>query len=518
KGTTTGTVTDQDGNFSLTNISTGATLVFSFVGMKTQELEVAEQSTFNIILEEDAIGIEEVVAIGYGTKKKSHLTGSVESVNTGVLENRPVKSVTEALQGVVPGLNVDLTDGAPESDPNLNIRGFTGFDKDNKPEQKGPLVLVDGIELTLSDINPNDVESISVLKDAAASAIYGSRAPYGVILIKTKSGKRNEKIKVNYNGNLRFGSPINLPSWVDSWVAAEKFNEGRRNMLQGPVYGDEVIQRMKDYGAGLIEDNNISRPDGSWGAHFDAHANTDWFAKTMRSTVPSQQHNFSFSGGSNNTSYYMGLGYNESVGIFKGIGDYKDRYNALLKVNTDATEWLNLSLGMNYIKTDEQGPNGGTGRDYNTFFNGMSRSWPNWPDINPNGSPHWLSSVPLLQGKLGSEGKIRNISTVTGGLLITPIKNWEINGQYTWKHADENYERITLPLTVIRANGTTRPSGRAPNYSEVRREFFASNYHTLDINTSYTKSINNHNFLVMAGYQEEYFRSEKVIASNRDLY
>jgi TonB-dependent SusC/RagA subfamily outer membrane receptor len=219
KGTTQGTVTNAEGNYSLSNIPEEATLVFSFVGMRTQEIPISGKSSIDMVLVEEAIGIEEVVAVAYGVQKKGHLTAAIDQVSKETLENRPVKSVTEALQGTVPGLNVNLVSGAPQQDFKINIRGFTGFGAEGSP-----LILVDGVERTLSDINPNDVESISVLKDAAASAIYGSRAPFGVILVTTKSGDKNQPIRINYDGNLAFGTPVGMPSMVDSWIFAERFN------------------------------------------------------------------------------------------------------------------------------------------------------------------------------------------------------------------------------------------------------------------------------------------------------
>ncbi len=348
KGTTQGTVTNTDGEYTLTNVASDATLVFSFVGMRSQEITVGSQSMVNVTLAEETVGIEEVVAVGYGTQKKSHLTAAVEQVSGELLVNRPVSNISDAIQSTVAGLYIEPTNGGPASAPNINIRGFTGFN-----QKGGPLVLVDGVERRIIDVNPNDVESISVLKDAAASAIYGSRAPSGVILIITKSGQKDDQIRVNYSGNYNIGEPIGMPHWANSYEYAEKINEQYRNSLQSPIYKEETIQLMRDYASGKIDYNNIELPNGQWGAHWDMFANSDWFDIMFKSQIPSQQHNVNFSGGTKNTGYYVGLGYNESKGIIKGADDQKNRYTALLKVNTDATDWLSLRLSMNYLKTDE---------------------------------------------------------------------------------------------------------------------------------------------------------------------
>ena len=192
KGTTNGTITDMDGKFSL-KVDKNAILVVSYIGYANQEIKVGNQNTLSITMKEDAEALDELVVVGYGVQKKVNLTAAVETVNSEVLENRPVKSATEMLEGVVPNLNISTTSGAPDATASLNIRGFTGMNS-----KGSPLVLVDGVEQSLDMVNPNDIESISVLKDAAASAIYGSRAPYGVVLITTKSGKKGMKTSINY--------------------------------------------------------------------------------------------------------------------------------------------------------------------------------------------------------------------------------------------------------------------------------------------------------------------------------
>ncbi len=282
KGTSNGTVTNADGNYSVTNITEDATLVFSFVGMLTQEVEIGNQTSIIITMQVETTGLDEVVVVGYGIQKKSHLTAAIEQVGSEVLVNRPVSSVSDAIEGTVAGLYVNQTNGGPASEPNLNIRGFTGFNS-----KGSPLVLVDGVERNISDVNQNDVESVTVLKDAAASAIYGSRAPSGVILITTKGGQKGDKIRVNYSGNYNIGTPIGMPHWANSYEYAEKVNEQYRNSLQNPIYKEETIQLMRDYASGKIDYNNIELPNGQWGAHWDMFANSDWFDIMFKNQIPS---------------------------------------------------------------------------------------------------------------------------------------------------------------------------------------------------------------------------------------
>jgi TonB-dependent starch-binding outer membrane protein SusC len=184
KGTTQGSITNYNGVYSISGIPENAVLLFSFVGMKSQEILVNNKTTIDVILYEEMIGVDEVIVVGYGTVKKENLTGSVDHVSSKELVNRPIRDVAQGLKGVIPNLNITETSGAPDATARINIRGFTGINS-----QASPLILVDGTPQDINQINPEDVESVSVLKDAASSAIYGSRAPYGVILITTRSGK-----------------------------------------------------------------------------------------------------------------------------------------------------------------------------------------------------------------------------------------------------------------------------------------------------------------------------------------
>ncbi|MGM0376399.1 MAG: SusC/RagA family TonB-linked outer membrane protein [Bacteroidota bacterium] len=514
KGTSQGTITNSDGEYTIGEVPDEATLQFSFVGMKTQEVEIDNQTTIDLTMDSEAIALDEVVAVGYGTQKKSHLTASIEEVSGEEVVNRPVNNISDALHSTVAGLNINSTHGGPAANPNINLRGYTGFNS-----KQSPLILVDGVERSMSDVNPTDVESISVLKDAAASAIYGSRAPFGVILITTKSGQKGEQMQVNYSGNYRIGTPLGMPSWANSYEFAEKVNEQYRNSLRSPLYSEDAIQRMRDYASGKIDYNNIELENGNWGAHWDAHANSDWFDIMFKDQIPSQEHNINFSGGSENTSYYMGLGYNESAGIIKGADDKKDRYSALLKVNTNAADWLNLRLSMNYVKTDQLAVNyRGNGPDYYDIWRNAAATLPNWPDINPNGSPHFLSSGPSMRGEGGDQTNDRNETILKGGFTIKPFEGFNLKGDYTWKNFNRHLNRNTFVIYVTEADGSTRRSARSAQQDEVLRRMEVRNYHTFDLVADYTKQINQHSFYALAGYQEEYSRWTHLIGSQKDLY
>ena len=272
KGTTRGSVTNLEGEYTIQVPDPSTTvLVFSFVGMLTQEIPIGDQNEINVMLIEDAIGLEEVVVIGYGTQKKVNLTAAVEVVDRETLENRPVISVTEMLQGSISNLNINTTSSAPGKTPDLNIRGFTG-----RNTLEDPLIIVDGVPQDIDLINPNDIESISVLKDAAASAIYGSRAPNGVIIITTKSGVKNKDMTFSYSNIVRASIPINMPKSLNSYDFVLTNNMAGYNSQAAPEYPEETIQRIRAFIDGEITDNNIIE-NGKWGFAFSSNANEDYY-------------------------------------------------------------------------------------------------------------------------------------------------------------------------------------------------------------------------------------------------
>lgn len=247
KGTTNGTITGINGDFSLNNVKTGDIIVVSFVGYQTQEIKFTGQS-LNIILKDNTQTLDEVVVVAFGTQKKVNVTGSVSTVGAKEISARPVNSTIEALQGMVPGMNISTGDGGGSlgSDKKFNIRGVGTIGAGSKVE---PLVLIDGMEGDMNAINPQDIENISVLKDAAASSIYGSRAPGGVILITTKKGKSGKTV-VNYNNNFRFVSPLNMPEMADSYNFALAVNDQLTNGGQTPMYSATKLQQILGFQAG----------------------------------------------------------------------------------------------------------------------------------------------------------------------------------------------------------------------------------------------------------------------------
>ncbi len=320
KGTTNGVITDMDGKFTLSNVPEGAVLQVSFIGYVTREIKVAGQTTFNIQLSEDAKALEEVVVVGYGSQKKVNLTGAVGQIDSKVLESRPITSTASALQGTIPNLQITNISGEPGQSASLNVRGTTSINGGS------PLVLVDGVEMSLDLVNPNDIANVTVLKDAAASAIYGVRAAFGVVLVTTKSPQKAEKVTVNYTGNISFAKPSIMPEFIESQSQfAEWMNQACINGSTATKYKQETIDKMKAYEADPVHNPEYEVIDGQ----LYYYGYSDFREKMVKNVAPTQRHNLNISGGNEKTRFYTSVGYLSQDGLYK-VGD--DNFKRL---NTD---------------------------------------------------------------------------------------------------------------------------------------------------------------------------------------
>ena len=335
QGTTQGTITDMDGAFKL-NASSSQTLVISFMGYKEMVLPIGNKSQFVITLEEDTEKLEEVVVVGYATTKKVNLTGSVSSVSAKDIQDIPVANTTSLLQGRLPGL-VLTSNGAQagNDNPEIRIRGIGTFGNNN------PMVLIDGVEGSISqiaEIPAADIESISVLKDAASAAIYGVRAANGVILITTKRGQAASKVKVSYSGSYTLQTPGIVPDYVDGYNWALMKNE-----VNAGTYSEDALRKLKD------------------GSDPDHYANTNWLDAVLRN-ASMHQHHLSVSGGDDKTRYMASLSYSDQDGIMKytGVERVSFRSNIDTRLNR-FTFGLNLSGNKNDVTAPAVAPSGDGG-------------------------------------------------------------------------------------------------------------------------------------------------------------
>ena len=367
KGTGTGTITDIDGKYSVSVPGNKSVLTFSFVGYTTKEVTVGNQKSINVTLSEDSKMIDEVVVIGFQSQKKGNLTASVASVGAEALENRPVANIGQALQGMVPGLNISIEGGDPNKVPSLNIRGATTFrqrgtsnDDKNKFDVKSgsPLILLDGVEITAEDLNqlnPNDIDNMSFLKDASAAAIYGTRATFGVILVTTKGGNYNQKAKIDYSYNLAFDQPYELPDILDSYYIYKALRD--KEVWTGTIAEYSQHDRdMLDHMMAYMKDPVNNKPYFMEGDAIQWVGNTNPYKELVKSWTPTQKHNLSISGGGDRISYYISLGMQDQKGMYEIKTDRLKRYNAMLSINAKVTKWFNVAAKASYNVFDYEGP------------------------------------------------------------------------------------------------------------------------------------------------------------------
>lgn len=312
-------------------------------------------------------------------KRKVNLTGAVASVDTKALASRPVSQVGQALQGVVPGLNLSTPDlgGQLGQTMNVNIRGTGTI---GKGSSASPLILIDGMEGNMNNLNPEDIENISVLKDAASSSIYGSRAAFGVILITTKKGKAG-KMQVNYNNSFRYSGPTNLPNQIDSYRFANYFNEASINQGGSAIFDEETIDRIQKYMAGEITTTTIANGN-NWHFHEKANDNVNWWKKHFQ-WAWSNEHNISLNGGTEKLQYYVSGSYlNQDGNLRYGNDNYK-RYNATAKVNAQINKYVDFNINTKFVRFDLDNPiyleEGGL------LYHDIARMWPMMPFKDPNG-------------------------------------------------------------------------------------------------------------------------------------
>lgn len=514
KGTTAGTITDAFGNYLLSNVPADATLQFSFVGMKSQEVKAGNQTVINVILSEELMGLDEVVVVGYGTQKKMNLTGSVASIANRDLENRPLPNVGEVLRGISPNLNINLSGygGEPGAVRDWNIRGLGSISGDD-----APLILVDGVEMNINNLDPDNIESVSVLKDASASAIYGSRAPFGVVLITTKKGKKGEAMRVQYNNIFTLGSPLGLAHMENSLIFATAINQASSNTGSPPIFSDEHIDRIKGFMDGTYpyEYDPDNPTNNIWAGRRLGNANYDWPYELLNSSKLDQKHSISMSGGSEKTQYYISLGYYDEDGFYSvGYDDYK-RYDVLANINSEVTDWLRFGFSAKYANSYTDYPLGITTVERRYFLRNLYLFGPNTPKYNPNGSV----ANPMLRSisdDAGRDKTTRNDFLITFNGELEPIKGWKTNVSYSYNYLASFWESNPKPILVELGTGGFGNIGKPSAAYESNQSH--SPYSLFNTVTSYEKILGNHYFKVLAGFEQEekfyslqYMRRENLI-------
>jgi TonB-linked SusC/RagA family outer membrane protein len=442
KGKSSGTVTDTDGKFSV-NAEASDVLVFSFIGFETHEQQVGDASTISVSLTESIKSLQEIVVVGYGEQKKTSLTGAVATVDPKVLESRPIADAGRGLQGITPGLNIVIPSGEVGSDPLMKIRGqinsLTG--------SSAPLILLDNVEIpSIQLVNPNDIESISVLKDAASASIYGAKAAGGVILITTKKGAKAEGVTVSYSGNMSF-SNMSKEMKMGTIDAMEYTLLGMQRTgatVAGAFWYvtqegyDRAVQWQTDW-ADKVKPNDPMLYGRDW--FVDANNRKiglrmyDPYDYMIKEWTPTQLHNLSLSGKSGKTTYNFGFGFLDQTGLIKPADrDDFQRYNGSLQVTTEVNDWLKFNVGAIYSKRNKNYPyaTNSTTADPWLYLYRWATTYPmTTEDGEPIRSPYWEMK------NSNTANQETNYTNFNGGFLITPKKDWTIKFDYA--HATEDF-------------------------------------------------------------------------------
>lgn len=516
-----GTVTDIDGNFSV-NAAPGSLLTFSYTGFKPQTVKA--QEGMQVVLQSSVNDLNEVVVVGYGTQKKANLTGAVASVNGNVLENRPISNIGQGLQGVVPNLNVSMGHGgAPGAGASFNVRGTTSL---NGGE---PLVLVDNVQMDANLVNPDDIESISVLKDAASAAIYGARAAYGVILITTKKGKLNSRPTVQFSASGYWQSPAVEMHNVNSLDYLKMIDIAYQNSGGSGHYFNPLVYEYTEKYVNGTYDQPVFFDKSYSTFKYGYNGNTDWWNELYKTSF-SQIYNASISGGSQKTRYYVSLGSNNQGGILKATDEKYNKYNANINVTSELTPWMEVSAKIAHTYTTEMHPTGGTTAMNNTAYSGLSAYSgmmksdlsPLMPVKHPDG--HYagqgnFTNPVAIQAQGGNARYRQNDLWMTAGVKLTPIKGLIVNADYTWNYygwASTQHVRNFYDYTAVPGTENYYPW---TNPSSVTRSNSDDYYSSFNAFAEYNLSLgnNDHNMKFMVGYNQEKKRTQYYYAGRKDL-
>ncbi|MBU3041422.1 TonB-dependent receptor [Bacteroides sp. HF-4919] len=507
-GSKQATITNLNGEFTL-EVPADGKLQVTYIGYLPQEVSTNGKTQIVIQLKEDSQLMDEVVVVGFGTQKKVNLTGAVTAVNVQeTLGDRPIANITAALQGVVPGLKIEGATGTPGDNLSYNIRGTTSINGG------GPLVLVNNVPMDINMIDPQDIESVSVLKDAASAAIYGARAAFGVILITTKQGKKDMAPKFNYNNNFSFSKALELPQKANPLESVLAYKEmgwpndtyvDGKNIPQWETYVRDYMDNPSKYPQGYIFDEK--------GNLFLMREN-DMFADMMENYGFMKNHSFSVSGGGSRTNYRIGLGYTNEDGILITDKDRYERANLSSFLSVEVNKWLTTQLDIRYANSTqnkvEQGGRNGVW--------GSAMQLPSYQNISPyevDGItyPAETSATYIRYGepRIVKKTDFRAL----GRIIISPLKNLKITGEYTYNRVT-NYNRMYVKQYKYIGMNFTGILNNTENTRYALTQGF-NNYNAINIFANYDFSIGNHNIGVMGGFNQEENHAESQWTERKDV-
>ncbi|MEQ9440126.1 MAG: TonB-dependent receptor [Cyclobacteriaceae bacterium] len=516
KGTTNGTITDIEGNFQVKPTGEDPTFIFSYIGYLTTEVAVGQQSTLEIVMQEDVAQLEEIVVIGFGTQKRVNLSGAVDQIDAQTLEDRPIANTAQGLQGMIPNLNIDFGSGEPGSAANINIRGITSINGGD------PLILIDGVPsdpVELNRLAPQDIATVSVIKDASAAAIYGARAAFGVILINTKNGK-TEGINISYSNFFSWNKPTVLPDKVtDPYIFSRLLetstdNTPWDNVNYSDQYYDYARQRSNDPSVPGVRVNPTD--DAAW----EYMGNRDWTRYFMSDVTFSQQHALSIAGSSEKMQYYLSGAYNRQNGVIKIADDYFDRYNLRSKVNYQPAKWLSLGNNTYLVNTQRKTPSylmevDGNNNPYFSI-NQLYDFFPTYWDKNPDGT--WANTpVGVMAAQITDGGQYTSNYLSLQTQFNAELSFWDdllrVNTDFTYRRGATKDETYRTRYNIGYGPEDIREEGN--NFAREGDLF--ENYTVLNTYATLHQQWGMHDLTAVVGYNQEYYQLDGLTAQRNQL-
>lgn len=502
EGLSKGTSTDVDGKYAI-NVPEGSTLKFSYVGYKDEKKVVQKAGTVNVDMAESSVSLDDVVVVGYGVQKKINVTGAVSMIKGDELESRPVSTVSAGLQGLLSGVTVTSPSGQPGAVPSITVRGVSTINSSTNP-----LILIDGVSGgDLNLLNPNDIESVSVLKDAASSAIYGARAANGVILITTKQGKRKEKATLTYSGYVGMQTPTALPDLVNGREYMELANEAMSAAGFSKPYDIDDFEKYDS------------------GQYPNEYSNTDWVDEIFKKHAMQTSHSVSVRGGGEKSSYFMSYGYLDQDGLVIGDAFKTKRHNARINVNTEVFNRLKIDGNVSFVDfyRSASGYSGAGG-----VFRLAQRMSPllpvKWQAQNERGewedTEYWSSGSinnPVYVAREGGEEKrkSRTLNTIVNADLRI-IDGLNLGGQYAANYYFRETDKFTPTLPEYFSDGTPDPANKnmRNSVSQSHQDALTQN---LQLTLNFQKQIKRHELGALLGYSQEWYNFSNLSASRKKI-
>lgn len=507
QGTTNGIVTDINGNFKLNVSAKEVVLEISYIGYSKKIVKVQANVPVKVVLKEDMEMLDEVVVVGYGTQKKANLTGAVSQVSMDkVLGNRPVATVGTALQGAIPGLVVSPS-ATPGANASFNIRGTTSINGGS------PLVLIDNVPGDINMLNPEDIESVSVLKDAASAAVYGARSAFGVILITTKKAKKNERFSINYGNTFGWTKAINLPEQVSTLEYMDIYQHtwGDTHYIQSMN-----IDKWREYYM-QYHNNPASMPEvEASGRYIDPDGNIYFLNNknpmTEALTTGFQQtHNLSATGGTDKLTYRLSMGYVNNNGVLAGSKDVYERLNVASYVSADITSWLTTSLDLRYTKGDQATPDNSQNGIWDMrkcYFN------PTGSVVSPEGATLYWETPANYLSFAPTNRTVKKNPRIYSRTSIHPLAGLDVVFEYTYNGTEQDVRKYNGYFKLLHPQDTKLST---PTTSQYQNNKSTTDYNSINVNATYEKSFKDHNFKIMAGFTQETSNTSNLNVSRLDM-